>query len=219
MALSFRIARIPVQIAPSFFLTAVLLGGFGTGDLDVGRTLAWSAVVLVSVLVHELGHAGAGLLFGLRPTIQLHAMGGTTSWTDPQPLSVVRRVAVSLAGPGAGFALAVLVVAAGRAGGERVFASPLSAYAYGSLLWVNVGWGLLNLLPILPLDGGNVLFQVLHAATGGRGDRPARIVSIVCATLGALLALAANQRFTALLAVSFAALNWRALQDLSARRP
>jgi stage IV sporulation protein FB len=214
MDLSFRIAKIPVRIIPSFFLTAVLLGGLG-GDL--GRVAAWVVIVFVSVLAHELGHALTGLLFGLQPSIQLHAMGGTTSWAVARSQSVGRRILISLAGPGAGFLLAAIIIGIGRTPGGRVFDSDLGSYAYGSLLWVNVGWGVLNLLPILPLDGGNVLFQVLNATTRGRGERPARLVSLVVATLGVLLAFKMRMFFTGLLAVSFIALNWRAVRALDDR--
>jgi Zn-dependent protease len=153
-------------------------------------------------------------LFGLRPTIQLHAMGGTTSWVVPRKLSVGRRIAISLAGPAAGFALAAVVIF-GRARAGTLFSSELGFYVYGSLLWVNVGWGILNLLPILPLDGGNVLFHALNAATQGRGERPARIISLWVAALGVAAAVGTGELFAGLLAASFIALNWRGLRALA----
>ena len=42
----------------------------------------WVAIVFISVLVHELGHALVGRMFGLDPQIELHGMGGTTSWVN-----------------------------------------------------------------------------------------------------------------------------------------
>lgn len=216
MNLSFRIAKIPVQIIPSFFLTTVFFGGVG-GTL--GSVVAWVAIVFVSVLAHEMGHALTGLFFGLQPSIQLHAMGGTTSWAQAQQQPVGRRVLISLAGPFAGFVLAALVVGVERSSGGRVFEGGLGRYAYDSLLWVNLGWGLLNLLPILPLDGGNVLFQVLNATTRGRGERPARLVSLVVATLGVLVALEMRMLFAGLFAVSFVALNWQAIRAIDERAP
>jgi Zn-dependent protease len=215
MDLNFRIARIPVHVAPTFFLTALFLGGLG-GDL--GRAVVWVAVVFASVLAHELGHAAAGSLFGLRPTIDLHAMGGTTSWSGASGASgarrpsIARRVLISVAGPGAGFALAVVVLCVRRAvesGGA--LDTGLGGYAVRSLLWVNVGWGILNLLPILPLDGGHVIQLLLDGATGGRGERPARIVSLVAAALAALLAFTTRNLYPALLAVTFVAIHWQAL--------
>jgi hypothetical protein len=75
----------------------------------------------------------------------------------------------------------------------------------------------MNLLPMLPLDGGNVMTQLLNALTGGRGERPARIVSVALAALAALLALRFQEWWPALLAGTFIASNWSGLKDLSAR--
>ncbi|MCL2449982.1 MAG: site-2 protease family protein [Polyangiaceae bacterium] len=214
MGLSFRIANIPVQVVPSFFWTAVLLGGLGG---DIAHVAAWVAIVFVSVLAHELGHAGACVLFGLRPAVQIHGFGGTTVWAAASPLPVGRRVLISLAGPVAGFVLAAAVIGLGRAAGDRVFASHLGVYVYGTLLYVNIVWGVFNLLPILPLDGGNVLLHVLNATTGGRGEPPARLVSLVAATLVGLLAFKLRQPYLGLLALSFIVNNWRAVRALDQR--
>jgi stage IV sporulation protein FB len=213
MALSFRLGKIPVRIQPAFFVMALFLGLF---DPDPARVATWVGIVLVSVMLHELGHAATGLAFGLEPRIDLHAMGGTTSWSSARPLQTWQRIAISLGGPFAGFVVAAVV----RFGiGERAFPpTPIGDFAYRNLLFVNFSWGLLNLAPMLPLDGGNVMAQILNAATGGRGERPARIVSIVvagvCVPLGWLIL---GSWWAALLAASFVATNWRGLRDLGAR--
>jgi len=210
--LSFRLGSIPVRIQPTFFLMAAFLGLSG-GDL--AATAAWVAVVFVSVLIHELGHATVGRAFGLEPRIELHAMGGTTSWSSGRPMSIPRRIAISLAGPGAGFVLWGIALAVG----PRVFGStPIGAVVYRDLVWVNLSWGIANLVPMLPLDGGNVMLQLLNAVTKGRGERPARIVSIVFAgvTIPAALVFLGSW-WICLLSVSFIASNVSALRDLSAR--
>jgi Zn-dependent protease len=212
MTLSFRLGKIPVRVFPAFFLMTVLLGMGGT---DLRVLVAWIAVVFASVLVHEMGHAGMGLAFGLEPRIDLHGMGGTTSWAVQRELSAGRRIAISLAGPFAGFTAAALV----RFGlGPTAFPeSFLGGVVYQQLLAVNFSWGVLNLLPMLPLDGGNVMAQALNALTRGRGERAARIVSIVVAALAIAAAARIQSWWGALLALSFIASNWRGLKDLSAR--
>jgi Zn-dependent protease len=217
MNLSFRLGKIPVRVLPSFFFMTVLLGVFGT---NLGVLVAWVAIVFVSVLLHELGHASMGLAFGLEPRIDLHGMGGTTSWATPRNLSVARRIAISLAGPGAGLVVGAIVWAVGPDAFARL---PLGDFVYANVLFVNVGWGILNLIPMLPLDGGNVMAQALNALTGGRGERPARVVSLVIASLtflllaGAMVTGHGSWWWPALLAVSFIATNWTGLKDLKAR--
>lgn len=212
-ALEFHLGKIPVRIHATFFLMAAFLG-LG-GDPHLVPILSWVAIVFVSVLFHELGHATMGLSFGLEPRIDLHGMGGTTSWATGKPLSHLKRIAISLAGPFAGFALCGIVFALARFG---LFPNtPLWNTAVKAALFVNGGWGALNLLPLLPLDGGNVMTQTLHAITGGRGERPARITSIVVAVVLLPLAFLWSSWWGALLVFSFLASNWTGLKDLSAR--
>jgi Zn-dependent protease len=224
MNLSFRLGKVPIRIAPSFFLMTVFLGGLGA---NLSGLLAWVVIVLASVIVHELGHASMGRAFGLEPRIDLHGMGGTTSWAIPKQLSAGKRIAISLAGPGAGFCAGALVWIAGMvirsspdSSASNFLESPLGAYVFASLLFVNIGWGVLNLLPMLPLDGGNVMAQLLNIVTHGRGERPSRVISIAVAG-AALVAAAAFPRWrswwTALLAISFILSNWRGLKDQKAR--
>lgn len=206
--IAFRIGSIPVQILPSFFLMTFLLN---MGLSRVSELIAWGAVVLVSVLAHELGHAATARAFGLAPQIQLHGMGGTTAWAPGPSLSVGQRIAISLAGPFAGF----LVAAAVRYGiPQSAWHGRLGAVVYGDLLFVNFGWGILNLLPMLPLDGGNVMAELMNVSTRGRGERPARIFSIAVAVIAGLLSLRIGWWWPCLLAVSFAATNWQRLSFL-----
>ncbi|HZU82474.1 MAG TPA: site-2 protease family protein, partial [Polyangiaceae bacterium] len=230
MKLSFRVGAIPVRILPSFFVTTLVISLLpGAEPIQL---VLWTLVVLASVLVHELGHAFAGLACGLHPRVDLHGFGGTTSWAPDARLSPAARIGISLAGPGTGFAVGGLVAAyaIARGPGLSFVAGALLApfdlapaprvaswtdFVCDRLLFVNVGWGALNLLPMLPLDGGNVMTQAFAAARWG--ERPARIVSLAVAALAVCAALWAHWLWPAGLATLFVASNWRGLEDLKAR--
>ena len=219
--MSFRLGSIPVRVQGWFLIMAVLLG---STDPNPVRIAIWVAVVAVSVMIHELGHALVGRAFGLLPRIELHGMGGTTSFErppsstgePPRPLGTLRHVAISLAGPFAGFLFAALVFAAEVAGLRLTH--PLAAHTVGLLFAVNVGWGVFNLVPMLPLDGGNVLRHVLVGvappAHKEKADRIARIFSIVVAAGIALLAVQRGQWWVLYLGVLFAFRNVQSLRQV-----
>lgn len=209
--LRFSIGGIPVRVHPLFWLIALLLGSSG----DLLTIPIWMFVVFVSILIHELGHALAFRLYGVRSQIVLHAMGGLTipeaaawgsGWARVSP-SPKQEIAISLAGPFAGFAFAVLVMfltlfAGGTLLTSRLFGIlplPLTALLpFGGnllsvfttmLLFVNISWGLFNLLPVFPLDGGQVTRNLLIQYDPRDGARKAQWLSVVAGGVIALFAL------------------------------
>src|SRR5437867_92971 len=108
--MAFRLFGVDVEIQLGFWLGSFLIGWNGRGMPGAGIVI-WMAVVLLSVLVHEYGHAFAIKRHGIEPEIALHWMGGTTSWRAVLPLSRVDRIIISLAGPFAGFAFAAPIFA------------------------------------------------------------------------------------------------------------
>jgi Zn-dependent protease len=206
----FRIGSIPVRITGSFLLTALLLSG--VGSRSVAAIAIWTVVVFFSVLLHELGHAIAGRIFGLSPQIELHGFGGTTSWTQGRKLASWQSIVVSLAGPLTGIVVGGLAFFLGALRMDE-HTHPLVQRAMVDVIWVNAGWGALNLVPMLPLDGGNVMATLLNVITKGRGERPSRIVSIVVAIAGAGVALKFHQPWIALLSGLFAFRNVQAIRQ------
>lgn len=170
---SFSLLAIPVRVTPAF----LLLGVFGARSRDVGGIAVWLACLFVSVLIHELGHALVARHFGHRVRIELHGMGGTC-WHEGARLPTSKNVAISLAGPFAGFALgAVFFFVDAFVPVEH----PLWRMFVGDVLWSSVFYGALNLLPILPLDGGHVLQLLLKHRWPKKGDDYANVVSVVVA--------------------------------------
>lgn len=178
----FRVAGIPVRIEPLFWLVAVFIA-YNLGDARL--IIMWVGVVLVSVLVHELGHAIALKGFGQPSSIVLHGFGGVTR--SRGRLSKARSIIVTLAGPLSALLLLGLPAYLLR---EREFG--LDAYrSAGNVfgLWpiivfaayVNIWWSIANLLPIRPLDGGNVMTELI-------GVQKARLLSVVVGAAAAVWA-------------------------------
>ena len=128
-----------LEASPGFLL---LLGALFWLDEGLGL-LPWG---LLACIVHELGHVVAALTCGGRvERLSLTAVGAELSFSYRAPLSYGRDSLVALAGPGANLLLGGLFFWQGR-----YLPSVLS-----------LGLGAFNLLPILPLDGGRVVYGLL----------------------------------------------------------
>jgi Zn-dependent protease len=202
--IEFRLGTIPVRVQIWFFVTALLIGPH-----QLPGVALWLPVVLTGVLAHELGHALAVRRRGFTPEIELHGFGGLTSWRGEGSLRPGERAVISAAGPAVGITLGVAALAAARAIGPQ---SALLAETLRYVVWVNLGWGVLNLLPILPLDGGMILGSLAERLWGGHGMYAARVVSIVvCVAIG-VSALAAGWLWSAVLAAVLAVSNIQAIR-------
>ena len=231
--LRFNIAGFPVRVHPLFWVIAILLG---SGSNNLLMILVWIVVVFVSILVHELGHALAFRRYGQDSEILLHFSGGLTipvssPWGSSYAtvgLTPNQHIIVSLAGPFAGFLLAGLVLAVGAALGGQIITTtilgvipfPVVLMPYGSaltdifitFLWVNIFWGILNLLPVYPLDGGHVARYVLIQRDPLDGLRKSLWVSIIT---GGVLAVAGMLAFGSIyMAFLFGLLAFQSFQML-----
>jgi Zn-dependent protease len=196
-----KVLGIPTKIDPSFWLISFFIAS--TRGFNPALILEWLIVVFISILFHELGHALVGRWFGLSPQITLYSMGGLTSWSEVTEISPAKDLAISLAGPAAGFLLGGICFVAGPAL-LRAVPSELFTAAYHDLIWVNIGWGVFNLLPILPLDGGHVLVTLERWLTRKRDQIISHAISLLACF--ALIYLAFTRRFSwvAILGIWFA---------------
>lgn len=155
--------KIPVTISPFFWVIAAMIGFLNTQNI-VG-VLIWIPVIFISILFHEYGHALTSLFFGQHPKIALVAFGGVTYPQGPR-LSLWKEFFVVLNGPLFGFFLFIL---AKIFISIMVFSSPIALFALHILYQVNLYWTIVNLLPVLPLDGGQLLRILLEFILGAKG--------------------------------------------------
>jgi stage IV sporulation protein FB len=206
----FWLLRTLVKVRYTFFLTAFLLG---LRRQSVAALFVWVVVLLVAILLHELGHGLAARFYGQSPQIELHAMGGTTTWAWVDELKWYQRVVISVAGPGIGFVIGgLLYLGAALVPVDEPYLLRLARYDF---LWVAIAWGIFNLLPMLPLDGGQVLSETLEHWLGStHGRLRARKVSCVTGFIGLVVGFALNQPWAGLLCGIFAFDNLQRMRGL-----
>lgn len=241
--LNFRLLRIPVRVSPWFWLVTLMIG-----PKDPKRAILWIAATFLSILVHEYGHGLMARAFGFRAQIALFGMGGLCA-SEAERQTPNQRLAVLLAGPGAQFVLLALIILlggpllgitlAGNLELARFFlglpagddlermklaqsltrSDGVAGDLYQDLFQINLLWPLLNLLPIWPLDGGQIAGELLAKVNPRDGRRWSHIVSMITSALLAFYILYKMQgdvQGTGLLQVlffaSFAFVNFQILQ-------
>lgn len=226
--LNFRVLGIPVRVHPLFWLVVVLLGLGGSEEPVM--MLIWVAACFLSIVVHEMGHALAARAHGWEPWITLYGFGGLASY-QPTYHTPRSQILITLAGPGAGFLFAAFIAGVIAASGHQVvFDTALSLhmpvrwepfdsmklnFLIFDLLYINIFWGLLNLLPIFPLDGGKISREVLTVLNDRDGLRHSLWLSVITAGGLAVLALTrGNNTFLAIFFAYFAYTSYMAVRQL-----
>ncbi len=223
--LRFSVFGVPVRVHPMFWVMSLLFGARpNTPPADV---LMWVGVVFVSVLIHELGHALTSRAYGSQSWIVLYSFGGL-AMHDPPVRQWSRRIAILFAGPLAGFAFAAVIALALLAAGHRVefgYTPPFGLHwdtdiaderawrLVWMLFFVNIYWGLVNLLPVFPLDGGQITRTVFLQFGGGEGLKQSLWLSIAVAGSVVLYALSQQSR-SFFLPLFFGYLAYQSYQEL-----
>jgi stage IV sporulation protein FB len=158
--LHFSLFNIPIRVLPWFWITLALIGGALRADSKeaIFKILLFMLAGFISILVHELGHALTAKHFGKRVEIVLQAFGGYAAYSGGERLTKLQSLAIIAAGPGIQILLGVgaLILT------KQVDDLSLQAKYFFSILYViSLLWAILNLLPVLPMDGGRLLETML----------------------------------------------------------
>ncbi len=197
--LQFSLFGFRINIHWVFWLSTAMLGaGFLQigGALGLQLTAAWFLIVLVSIILHELGHAFAFRRFGVRSDILLYFLGGVCRPMGGNYLTNRESIIVSAAGPAMnlalGLAAALTMMYTLDLPFGLVLKLPFSLMPNAGwmvllvLIEVNIYWALINLLPILPLDGGQIFRAVMSDRNPALVPKVGMIVAIVAAVCGLL---------------------------------
>ncbi|TBR57532.1 site-2 protease family protein [Westiellopsis prolifica IICB1] len=162
---------IPLFLDPLWF---VILGlatlNFGVAYQELGTVWAWSAGVVMalllfaSVLLHELGHSLVARSQGIKVnSITLFLFGGIAA-IEEESKTPGKAFQVAIAGPAVSIALFLLL----RLAADVLPNTSSLRIMIGDLARINLVLALFNLIPGLPLDGGQVLKAAVWKATGNR---------------------------------------------------
>jgi Zn-dependent protease len=185
----FRLLGFPVHVRPGFLMFMLLIVVL-YGD-EFGVWLAGSLAAFT--LLHELGHAVAARRTGAQAEISLNFLAGYASYVPTRPISRLEQIGISFAGPGIQIVTSVAIL---LAMGVDVldpdsFRDDPAAWA---IWWAGPVIGLFNLVPLIPLDGGNIVTNVLDRVLPGRAERVMAWISLVLTGAFAVFALT-NDRY------------------------
>jgi Zn-dependent protease len=175
MQASWRIGSlfgIPLFLDPSWFFILAFVTIINAKNLDptFGSSWAWSGgfvmalLLFGSVVLHELGHSLAARSQGIKVnSITLFLFGGVAS-IDRESKTPGEAFQVAIAGPAVSVTLFGLFYALSQA----LPPSSLGENIVSDLAHINLVLALFNLIPGLPLDGGQVLKAAVWKLTGNR---------------------------------------------------
>ncbi len=207
--ITLRVGKTPVTLNWTFLLLAVFY------IIALGRPweygLMFAGVALVGIIWHEAGHAIAFRLIGRRSRIIVHGIGGVTISEDQRPMHNGEGAGVALAGPLVGIVVGLIAL--------WLRLHDVGAHATWSwvllndIIFVNLGWGLLNLLPVLPLDGGHVVANLVGQLAPRLRPTLPYLIGIAVAVAGLLVAWNGGYVVGIAFAGALALINLRWLSD------
>jgi stage IV sporulation protein FB len=208
---------VPVAVSGWYLLlagwTSWSAAGGAPPGLELTYGLLWASILTFSLLVHEFGHAFAARHYGLRPQVLLHGWGGLCA--HDRAKRDFHDVVIISAGPGVELVLGigcwiawlVLKVAA-----PEVAANPAVSVAFDYLIFINIFWALVNLVPLWPLDGGQLFRLLLLRILGpAKGEKATHGVGVGIGVLAALAFVSLNAWLAAII---FGMLAWSNFQQM-----
>jgi Zn-dependent protease len=212
-----------------------------------GLLLIWISAVFLSILVHELGHAFAMRYYGIHSSVVLYHFGGlaipdsTASFAGRGRHSDSQnQIVISIAGPAAQLLLAVLLIGLTQASGyalsgfpftfgipflesvipldagKPISSMPLLALLHFTIL-PSIFWALLNLLPVYPLDGGQISRELFTIYSRHDGIKNSLLLSVITGGAVAAYFLMNEQTMAAMMFGMLAFSSYQVLQAYSGR--
>lgn len=211
--LRFSLFRIPIGVHATFLFIAVI-GASTYRGIDIA---VWTAAAFLAILIHELGHALVARSFGASDiNVTLYGLGGVTNYGHSRSLSHGRSFLISAAGSAAGiaagggvFLLVQSEVLTGISHEAMVF--------FDSFVFTALVWGILNWVPIVPLDGGHMVRHLAAMVNEEKAGLIGQVVTWITVVIVVPIAVSEGYDIAAILVVVFAFSGLRSY--IAERRP
>ncbi|MEZ6118302.1 MAG: M50 family metallopeptidase [Pirellulaceae bacterium] len=250
--INFMLFGFPIRISPWFWVATLVLGwGFiqglanvVPGNMPVLREyIIWTTAVLISITIHELGHAFAFRIYGTDAHIVLYHFGGLAvpdsyaAYGRGRSSRSESHLIISAAGPMAQIAAALVLITVIVAIGSDVPVMGIAArilpvpvgnsllesqpalFSFSlSFLHVSIYWALLNLIPVYPLDGGQIARELFLIFKASDAVRSSLMLSVAAAALVAVYAYRQGQPYLGIMFVMLGVSSYQALNPYGGHR-
>ncbi|MGY3437075.1 MULTISPECIES: site-2 protease family protein [unclassified Marinovum] len=151
---------VPVQIGASSIVLVMIYLSFFNSLTDLAYDLAFVVLLVLSILLHELGHAWGCIIQGVPVRrILLHCGGGLCE--RDQDVTDRQKELIVAMGP-----IVNLTIWAVSSLIWPHLPAGVLAWALSTLAWINFYLAIFNLMPVQPLDGGKLLNLLLARFLG-----------------------------------------------------
>ncbi len=203
---SFDLFGFPTTVRPGFIAFVVLIALLYPFPLGL-----WVAgCVAAFTLLHEWGHAWMARRADCEASISLDFMVAFATYRPRRELRWAERAAIAFAGPGIQIAAALAILAA--TGTNPLDRDSVAASDFTiAVWWAGLALGVLNLVPLLPLDGGAIVASVVESFAPRTGRLWVLRVSIATTAVAGSAALSAGFLGLLPLLVIMLSMQWQAL--------
>lgn len=122
------------------------------------KQLEMYCLFLIFITIHELSHTFIGMFCGFKPqSMEIRPFGLALNFYSFSEAKSSKKIVTYLAGPCSNFIIATILILSN-------LNSNLIVYS----IYMNLALGIFNLLPVLPLDGGKILKEILKRKCGSK---------------------------------------------------
>ena len=198
--LSFKLFGIPVGVHATFLFVA-LLGATAYRGWDIA---VWTGAAFVSILAHEMGHALVARGFAASGVnVMLYGLGGVTTYSHTRAMEHWKSFIISAAGSAVGIMLGGAVWFSVQSGVFDGVGHETTVFI-DSLFFTSLVWGILNWIPIVPLDGGHMVQHLIAIFSEKRAPLISQIVTWTAVAIIVPYAWVNGYRFGVFIVVMFA---------------